>query len=214
MKARKGWKGHGKGKGKWSPWNKGGKGEGQGFPGKGDWQGNLNSFNQALWNINDSPEENMQYGGAWKNQEIEMQPESLLSTGQLLISVMYDVVPRSYGTLGSLKHLLTETRGDLATINHDEYRDFITQHFDGKGILELLLERGIEITTKEKDVLEKTGLLALAGTIKAIDQGRIPKGKRLLCCLTSGVSKTDGQAEPEHRIARLDPDLKEYINTL
>lgn len=151
---------------------------------------------------------------AWKNHEKAIQSESISSTGQLLTRIMYDVMPRSYGTLGSLNHLLTETRGDLATINHDEYRNFMDQRFDDKGILELLLERGIEITTIEKEVLEKTGLLALAGTIKAIDQGRIPKGKKVLCCLTSGVSQADGKAEPEYRIIRLDQDLKEYISTL
>jgi threonine synthase len=151
---------------------------------------------------------------AWKKQETEIQPEHISSTEELLTRVMYDVMPRSYGTLGRLNHLLTETGGDLATINHDEYRNFMAQRFDGRGILELLLERGIEITTNDKGVLEKTGLLALAGTIKAIDQGRIPKGKRVLCCLTSGVSKADGKAEPEHSINRLNPDLKEYISTL
>ena len=151
---------------------------------------------------------------AWKKQETEIQPEHISSAEELLTRVMYDVMPRSYGTLGRLNHLLTETGGDLATINHDEYRNFMAQRFDGRGILELLLERGIEITTNDKGVLEKTGLLALAGTIKAIDQGRIPKGKRVLCCLTSGVSKADGKAEPEHSINRLNPDLKEYISTL
>lgn len=151
---------------------------------------------------------------AWKNQEKVIQSESISSTGQLLTRVMYDVMPRSYGTLGNLNRLLTETGGDLATINNNEYRNILDRRFDGKGILELLLDRDIEITTKEKEVLEKTGLLALVGAIKAIDQGRIPKGKKVLCCLTSGVSKGDGQAEPEYRITRLDPDLKEYISTL
>ncbi|MBU7025114.1 MAG: hypothetical protein HXS40_13210 [Theionarchaea archaeon] len=150
----------------------------------------------------------------WKNQEKGIQSESITSTEQLLTRIMYDVMPRSYGTLGSLNHLLTETGGDLATINHDEYRNFMAQRFDKKGILELLRERGIEITTNEKEVLEKTGLLALAGTIKAIDQERIPKGKKVLCCLTSGVSQADGKAEPEYRIIHLEQDLKEYISTL
>jgi threonine synthase len=151
---------------------------------------------------------------AWKKQETEVQPEHVSSTEQFLTRVMYDVRPRSYGTYGSLYDLLTENEGDLSTINHDEYRNFMAQRFNGKGILEILRERGIEITTNAKEVVEKTGLLALAGTIKAIDQGRIPKGKKVLCCLTSGVSKADGQAKPEHRITLLNPDLKEYINTL
>ncbi|MBN1832569.1 MAG: hypothetical protein JW896_10710 [Deltaproteobacteria bacterium] len=150
----------------------------------------------------------------WEGQEIGIQSKPISSTEQLLTRVMYDITPRSYGTLGHLNHLLTETRGDLETINHDEYRNFMAQRFDDKGILELLLERGIVITTNEKEVLEKTGLLALAGTIKAIDQGRIPKGKKVLCCLTSGVSQADGKAEPEYRISRLDRDLKKYISTL
>jgi hypothetical protein len=151
---------------------------------------------------------------AWKEKKRNIEPEPISSTAQLLTRVMYDVTPHSYGTLRSLNHLLTETGGDLDTINHHEFRDFIDQRFDGKGILELLKERGIEITINDEDILEKTGLLALAGTIKAIDQGRIPAGNNMLCCLTSGVAVSDRQAEAEHSIINLDQDLINYTRSL
>ena len=127
---------------------------------------------------------------------------------------MYDVMPYTYGTFDNLNGLLTETGGDLETVNHHEFKKFIDRRFDAKGILELLKDRGVEITIKDKDIVEKTGLLALVGTVKAIDQGMISKGNNVLCCLTSGVSNSDGQASPEYKIINLDQDLAKYTRFL
>jgi len=46
-------------------------------------------------------------------------------------------------------------------------------------------------------VIENTGLVALVGTLKAIDAGVIAAGSHVLCSLTSGVSGADGRARPE-----------------
>jgi threonine dehydratase len=151
---------------------------------------------------------------AWKEKKREVTPEPISSTGQLLTRVMYDAMPHSYGTFRSLNSLLTETRGGLDTINHREFKGFLGRPFDGKGILELLRNRGIEITRSNEDILEKTGLLALAGTLKAVDQGRIPPGDNVLCCLTSGAGVSDGRAKAEFRITNLDQDLIEYTRSL
>jgi hypothetical protein len=64
-------------------------------------------------------------------------------------------------------------------------------------MLEWLERFGIEITTP---VVETTGLMALAGTFKEIDKGTIPRGTRILACLTSGISTSDGKSEPERRL--------------
>ena len=47
------------------------------------------------------------------------------------------------------------------------------------------------------------GLIALAGTMMAIDEGKISEGSKVLCALTSGISEADGKAEPEMRITTL-----------
>jgi hypothetical protein len=43
-----------------------------------------------------------------------------------------------------------------------------------------------------------------------IDQGGIRKGKRVLWCLTSGVSVADGRAMPEFRIPSLRSVILDY----
>ena len=123
---------------------------------------------------------------------------------------MYDAKPHTYGTYKDLTDVLTSVNGDLTTLNHSEFADFLEYDFDGKGILDLLKDNGIEITVIDGEVVEKTGLIALAGTLKEIDNGKIDKGSKLLCCLTSGISKADGKAKPEHRISRLDDMIGLY----
>ena len=57
-------------------------------------------------------------------------------------------------------------------------------------------------------IVEKTGLIAVAGTLKAIDSGRIPDGSRVLCNLTSARSLADGRAVPERRINSVEEALE------
>jgi hypothetical protein len=123
---------------------------------------------------------------------------------------MYDVKPQTYGTYEDLRSILTTAGGALTTINRREFDAFLECRFDGKNILELLEEQGIDIKLSGGEVVEKTGLIALAGTLKEIDKGRMAGGSKVLCSLTSGVSEADGRAEPELRISSLD-DLKEVL---
>jgi len=144
---------------------------------------------------------------AWKSKSATLEPTKIRSTKELLTRVMYDVRPYSYGSYQDLRNLLTETDGDLTTINHGEFAEFLNRDFSGKGILDLLRDRGLDITLQNGEVVEKTGLLALAGTLLEIDRGKITKGAKVLCAMTSGISEADGKAEPEMRISTLD-DLK------
>jgi hypothetical protein len=89
----------------------------------------------------------------------------------------------------------------------------LEETYDGKNILDLLKEQGIDITVRGGEVIEKTGLISLAGTLKEIDRGRIAKGSKVLCCLTSGISEADGKAKPELRILSSD-DLKETLHKI
>jgi hypothetical protein len=68
----------------------------------------------------------------------------------------------------------------------------------------LLRQKGVEITVVENTVVEKTGLMALAGTLKEIKSGKISKGSKILCCLTSGTSNADGLAKAEYTVSNLD----------
>jgi threonine synthase len=149
---------------------------------------------------------------AWKTKK-SFEPVEISSTKQLLTRVMYDSKPHTYGTYKDLTEVLVSTHGDLITANHSEFIDFLAYDFDGKGILDLLRDRGIEITVTEGDVIEKTGLIALAGTLKEIDNRHIARGSKVLCCLTSGMSEADGKATPDLSISSSD-DIAKALNNM
>jgi threonine synthase len=150
---------------------------------------------------------------AWKKREGETEPAEINSTNKLLAKVMYDSHPQTYGTFEEFTNILEAAGGDLTTVNHEEFNGFLEETYDGKNILDLLKEQGIEITVRGGEVIEKTGLISLAGTLKEIDRGKIAKGSKVLCCLTSGISEADGKAKPELRISTLD-DLTETLNKI
>ena len=141
---------------------------------------------------------------AWKSNRTTIEPAEMNSTEPLLTKVMYDVRPHSYGSYDDLRKLLVDKNGCLTTINHAEFDNFLAKDFGGKTILSRFKDNGVAITVKNGDVVEKTGLIALAGTLKEIDTGNIAKGSNVLCCLTSGVNDADGQVEPEFSITDLD----------
>jgi hypothetical protein len=126
---------------------------------------------------------------------------------------MYDAKPETYGSYEDLRNILSATGGDLTTVDHHEFNGFLEETYDNKNILDLLKDQGIEITVRGGDVIEKTGLISLAGTLKHIDRGKIAKGSKVLCCLTSGISEADGKAKPELRISSSD-DLTETLNKI
>jgi len=150
---------------------------------------------------------------AWKRGKADTESAKIHSTNKLLTKVMYDRHPQTYGTFEEFRDILSATGGDVTTINHDEFSRFLEMSLEGKNILDLLKERGIEITVRRGEVIEKTGLISLAGALKEIDRGRMAKGNKVLCCLTSGISEADGKAKPELRIAKLD-DLTETLNKI
>ncbi len=149
---------------------------------------------------------------AWKSMP-DRTADGIESTHQLLTRVMYDGKPETYGTYERLRGLLINTRGDLTTVSHQEFADFLKRDWQGKNIFDRLRAHGIDITLNNGDVIEKTGMIALAGTLKAIDRGNIAKGERVLCALTSGISEADGKAKPELSLSSSD-DLKEVLQKI
>jgi threonine synthase len=150
---------------------------------------------------------------AWKKGKTDTGPTKMDSTNKLLAKVMYDCHPQTYGTFEEFRNILSAVGGDLTTVNHREFNSFLEQTFEENNILDLLKERGIEITVRGGEVIEKTGLISLAGTLKEIDSGKIAEGSKVLCCLTSGISEANGMAKPERRISSLD-DLTETLNKI
>ena len=177
----------------------------------------LRSFRKELKNIprflGVQQEPNSPMFRAWKTKRTTLEPTEINSTKGLLTRVMYDVKPQTYGTYKDLKNILVTNGGDLTTINHQEFTDFIKKDFGGKTILDRLKEHEIEITLNNGEVIEKTGMIALAGTLKKIDQGNIAQGERVLCSITSGISEADGKAKPDISISSPD-DLNEILSKI
>jgi hypothetical protein len=128
----------------------------------------------------------------------------------LLTRVMYDDSPQTYQSYQDLHQLLVSTRGDLSTVNAKEFDSYLRPSSEYGLLLDLLMSRGIAIKLRSGKILEKTGMLAIVGTLKAIDADMIPAGSSVLCCLTSGVSAADGAALPE-RIVRNSRDVLDYV---
>jgi len=126
-----------------------------------------------------------------------------------LSKVMYDAAPYTYGTYDDLEGILTASRGDLARVGYSDFHGLLEHDFDGKSILDLLRENGVKIFEADGDVVEKTGLIALAGTLRAIIEGGISRGSRVLCCLGSGTYEVDGKAKPEYRMSQLESLLQD-----
>lgn len=133
--------------------------------------------------------------------------------GRLLARTMYDDSPDTHRTYRDLHRLLMLTRGDLLTVNEDEFESRLHPSAEYGSILELLGSRGIAIGVRSGQVIEKTGMLALAGTLKAIDDGVVRPGESVLCCLTGGVTEADGRARPE-RVVRDARDVLDYARTV
>lgn len=123
--------------------------------------------------------------------------EEVSSTGRLLTRVMYDSSPQSYGTVEELRGVLDDTGGDLTLVDSADFRGLLEKDFDGAGILSVLGKAGVNIFVRDGEIVETTGLLALTGTLKEIDAGRITAGSRVLVCLTSGTGRPDGAVVPE-----------------
>ncbi|HZR83405.1 MAG TPA: pyridoxal-phosphate dependent enzyme [Candidatus Binatia bacterium] len=138
---------------------------------------------------------------AWRAGSADAPAPPVRSTAALLSRVMYDSRPQTYGTYDRLARLVERTRGSLVTIDHASFAEALERHPVGREIVARLASNGVAITRRDGDVVEKTGLLALAGALAEIDGGGIPAGSRVLCCLTSGVARCDVPAVPDERVA-------------
>jgi threonine synthase len=130
---------------------------------------------------------------AWKSGSAYVVPDTVDSTEKLLSRVMYDSAPHTYGTFEDLKDVLVRSRGDLITINHEEFAALLGTDLDGATVLQRLQAHAIPVTERS---VEQTGLIALAGTFKQIRAGVIAPGSHVLCCITSGARHPDGAPVP------------------
>jgi threonine synthase len=150
---------------------------------------------------------------AWKPAAARRLGEAGQGQGRLLARIMYDNSPDTYETYRDLRQLLLRTRGDLLTVNGEEFDSYLHPSAECGPVLELLRSRGIEISLRAGKVIDGAGMMALVGTLKAIDSGVIPAGGSVLCALTGGASAADGSARPELTV-RGEQDVLDYAGTI
>lgn len=126
----------------------------------------------------------------WKRRRI---PHS----SSLIVPTLFDKNPhKTFGTYPAIAGLLKRTQGDLLTIHHQEFKRLIS-----KRILRALLKNGLKHGTRSGQLIARSGLMALAGVYKAIEQGIIERGP-VLVCMTDGARKDSKPALPEIIIER------------
>jgi threonine synthase len=140
---------------------------------------------------------------AWRVGSADVPTPPVRSTRNLLSRVMYDSRPQSYGTFDRLASVVERTGGHLTTLSAAEFERTLAEHPAGRSVLELLRANGVAITLRDGEIVDRTGLIALAGALAEIDRGAIASGSSVLCCLTSGAARPDGCARPEFSIREL-----------
>lgn len=119
---------------------------------------------------------------------------------------------RPVQTYPLLYDLLTHCDGDMLAVSRAEFDEHVEE------FVRLLKAVGIVPTRipgpGETQYLERAGLLAGAGTIKAVKDGRIEKGQTVICALTGGAGPMPtAPAEPEYRI-RADTSVAQAVRQL
>ena len=115
---------------------------------------------------------------------------------------LYNVYPD--GTYPLLHRLLSRWGGDMLAVSESEFRS------DVEVFASLLERAGVRLTrisnNGKSQYLDRAGLLAGVGAIRAIRSGRIPPGQRVLCALTGGAGPAPASpARPDCRIRAEEP---------
>jgi threonine synthase len=146
---------------------------------------------------------------AWKNRESQLSTPGAWGQLKAIEPGLYNTHPSE--TYESLADILSFTNGDMVDVEYQEYEHFKTEYV---GRLE---EAGIRLTIRPEtsDYLEKAGVLAGAGVIKAIHRGIITSGQTVVCSLSGGTAPAPCRpAVPEFTIdadADLAYELTRYV---
>jgi len=136
----------------------------------------------------------------WSGKKVQTGDSSLL------VPTLFDKNPdKTFGTYPALTRLLKKTGGSLLTISSREFK-----HYISADVLKKLEQNGLRHTKVKGDIFAKSGLVALAGSMKAIDGGIISRGP-VLVSMTDGVTNFSVSSKPKF-IVRNKQDLNKIIN--
>ena len=134
------------------------------------------------------------------------EPESTWSESSIEPG-LYNTNPSQ--TYPLLYEILNRAGGDVITVRQAEFPSYLEKFVDllsNAGITLMTIQKG-----EKKEYLERAGLLAGAGTLKAIDDGGVQAGETVLCSLSGGTRmQPPSTVSPEFHI-REDASLKEQV---
>ena len=143
--------------------------------------------------------------------------KEVYSTKDLLIPVMYDSQPFSYKAFDDFKNII-DAQGKMLTVDREEFNAFSRKYLDVKGMItEILEEHGTFIYKENDNIVDKAGLVGLAGVFKTIDAGVIKKGEVVLHSLSSGTFRRKCAPTPDCIIdgtKSLDAQLNLFVESL
>lgn len=145
---------------------------------------------------------------AWRKGHRQLEAEDIVGvSGELLDPALYNTNPA--GSYPLLQRHLLQYGGELRPLSREGYERYLPL------VRRELANSGIRLKTRQRDgreqIMEKAGIMALAGTLDAIDEGVIRKGETVLSFFTGGAGDFSGrEGAPECSIKQED-DLERTI---
>ena len=149
---------------------------------------------------------------AWNNKRDNLASTNFDGSGEPFIEpALYNANPAQ--TYPLLNEILQVVGGHMMAVRVADFEQYLDD------FLELLTKAGIQPTliraNGKADYIEKAGLLAGTGILKAINDGLIRSGESVLCCLTGGAGPLpEKPAVPEFVIpaeCSLTTELRKYV---
>lgn len=143
---------------------------------------------------------------AWKDRNSKIEERHLvLNPGPLMEPALYNTNPaKSYE---ALYEMLQKYGGELLSVGNEFYNRC-------ELVITELKNKGISITEIDGNIIEKTGLITGVGILKAIDNGTIKKGERVLYLLTGGNVKGKDLGKIASDVIKPEEDLTKRVQEL
>ena len=137
----------------------------------------------------------------------------------LIEEAIYDRHPETYGTFPSMEGVLRMSLGAVITVTENEFMSSLMDVKAGSLILQHLKCNCVVLARAAKngeasEIVQKAGLLAILGVVKAVRIGLIPKGEKVLCSFSGGATVDAFQPLPDDYILTLGTPYQTSLGNL
>jgi threonine synthase len=145
---------------------------------------------------------------AWRKGHRQLAADDIDGvSGDLLDGALYNTNPE--GSYPLLHRHLRQYGGELRALRRGEYEKHLPL------VRRELANSGIHLKTRHlegrEQIMEKAGIMALAGTLEAIDNGVIRKGETVLSFFTGGAGDFSGREGIAECLIRREDDLANEV---